>query len=107
MKLYKVVPKSLKLIKLYLLRLSFKDFVKKLSESLNSAIDGFKELSEEWKTTYEHLKKNKSEEDWVNRYFIIDLPKTDEKWLYGFINYNYSHQIFFGFYHMGMIITFY
>ena len=30
LKLYKVVPKSLKLIKLYLLRLSFKDFVKKI-----------------------------------------------------------------------------
>ena len=30
MKLYKVIPKGLKLIKLYLLRLTFKEFVKKL-----------------------------------------------------------------------------
>ena len=55
----------------------FKNFIKQLSTSLNSAIDGFIKLSEEWRDTYESLKKHKSEEDWVNRYFIINLPKNE------------------------------
>ena len=42
---------------------------------LNNAIDGFLKLSHEWKETYEDLKNHKSKKEWINKFFILKLPK--------------------------------
>ena len=53
-----------------------KNYIKQLSESLNKAIDGFQDLSKEWEETYASLKAHKSDKEWVNRYFLMNLPKN-------------------------------
>jgi len=52
-----------------------KKFLRKLGTSINKAIDGFLELSKEWENTYKSLKEHKSDKEWINRYFIVELPK--------------------------------
>ena len=42
---------------------------------MNEAIDGFNQLSIEWKEIYASLKAHKSDKEWVNKYFMIDLSK--------------------------------
>ena len=54
-------------------------YLKELSNSLNKAIDGFQELSKEWEDTYKSLKSHKSDKEWVNRFFIVDLPNLKDK----------------------------
>ena len=44
--------------------------------SFNEAINGFKELSNEWRNVYYCLKNRKSDSDWVNKFFTVDLPKN-------------------------------
>ena len=56
-----------------------KKYLKELSNSLNKAIDGFQELSKEWEDTYKSLKNHKSDREWVNRFFIVDLPNLKDK----------------------------
>ena len=51
-----------------------KKYLKEYSCSLNEAIDGFQELSKEWEDTYKSLKSHQSDKEWVNRFFIVDLP---------------------------------
>ena len=53
-----------------------KNFLRELCSSLNKAIDGFQELSNEWDETYKSLKAHKSDKDWVNKYFIVEVPKA-------------------------------
>ena len=55
--------------------ISLKNSLKEYSSSFNKAIDGFYELSKEWKNAYESLKIHKSDSEWINRFFIVDLPK--------------------------------
>ena len=50
---------------------------KNLSFLYNKAIDGFKELSYEWEKTYKSLESHQSDEKWVNKFFIVELPKFD------------------------------
>ena len=52
-----------------------KKFLRQFAKSLNEAIDGFDKISKDWVETYASLKAHKSNKEWVNRYFIIDLPK--------------------------------
>ena len=52
-----------------------KKFLRKLGTSINNSIDGFLELSKEWESTYKSLKEHKSDKEWINRYFIVELPK--------------------------------
>ena len=52
-----------------------KKFLRQFVKSLNEAIDGFDKISKDWVETYASLKAHKSDKEWVNRYFIIDLPK--------------------------------
>ena len=52
-----------------------KKFLKKLSTALNSAIDSLGDLAEEWKEIYESLKAHKSDKEWVNKFFIVEIPK--------------------------------
>ena len=52
-----------------------KNELKEYCSFFNKAIDGFNELSKEWKNVYESLKRHRSDYDWVNKFFIIDLPK--------------------------------
>lgn len=53
-----------------------KNFLRELCSALNNAIDGFLQLSEEWEKTYKSLKAHKSEVDWVNKFFIVEVPKA-------------------------------
>lgn len=52
-----------------------KKFLRQFVKSLNEAIDGFDKISKDWVETYASLKAHKSDKEWVNRYFIINLPK--------------------------------
>ena len=52
-----------------------KKFLRKFTNSMNEAIDGFNILSNDWKETYISLKNHKSDKEWVNKYFMIDLSK--------------------------------
>ena len=52
-----------------------KKFLRQFVKSLNEAIDGFDKISKDWVETYASLKAHKSNKEWVNRYFIINLPK--------------------------------
>ena len=53
-----------------------KNFLRELCTSLNRAIEGFLDLSKEWESTYKSLKAHKSDKDWVNKYFIVEVPKA-------------------------------
>ena len=53
-----------------------KHFLRELCSSLNDAIDGFLELSKEWTNTYKSLKDHKSDKIWINKYFIVEIPKA-------------------------------
>ena len=53
-----------------------KNELKEYCSFFNKAIDGFNELSKEWKNDYESLKIHKSDYDWINKFFIIDLTKV-------------------------------
>lgn len=53
-----------------------KQFLRELCSSLNKAIDGFLELSKDWESTYKCLKAHKSDKIWINKYFIVEIPKA-------------------------------
>ena len=53
-----------------------KHFLRELCSSLNQAIDGFLELSKDWENTYKALKAHKSDKIWINKYFIVEIPKA-------------------------------
>ena len=53
-----------------------KQFLRELCSSLNKAIDGFLELSKDWESTYKSLKAHKSDKIWINKYFIVEIPKA-------------------------------
>lgn len=55
-----------------------KIFLKDLCDTFNTAIKAFKGLAEEWKNTYSSLKNNKSDKEWVNRFFVVELPKISD-----------------------------
>ena len=52
-----------------------KSFLRELCSSLNKAIDGFLELSKDWANTYKALKAHKSDKLWINKFFIVEIPK--------------------------------
>lgn len=52
-----------------------KKFLRQLSDAFNKAIDGFKELGNEWKNVYKSLKSHKSDKQWVHKYFFVEVPK--------------------------------
>ena len=55
----------------------FKNFILELSMAFNESIEGFKKLATDWKEVYESLNKHKSNQDWVNQFFIVDIPKNN------------------------------
>ena len=57
---------------------TLKNSVKEISLIFNKAIDGFKELSQEWKNVYNSLKFHKSDSEWINKYFIVEIPKEND-----------------------------
>ena len=52
-----------------------KKFLRELSDSFNKAIEGFLELSNEWKNVYKSLKSHKSDKEWVHKFFFVEIPK--------------------------------
>ena len=52
-----------------------KKSLKEICITFNKAIDAFKELSEEWENVYKSLKMHKSDSEWINKYFILEVPK--------------------------------
>ena len=52
--------------------------VKEISLIFNKAIDGFKELSQEWENVYNSLKFHKSDTEWIKKYFILEIPKEKD-----------------------------
>ena len=54
-----------------------KKFLIELSYSFNKAIEGFLELSNEWKKVYKSLKSHKSDIEWVHKYFFVEVPKVN------------------------------
>lgn len=54
-----------------------KKFLTQLSDSFNKAIEGFLELSNEWKNVYKSLKSHKSDKEWVHKYFFVEVPKVN------------------------------
>lgn len=46
-----------------------------LCTSLNKAIDGFLEISKEWEEIYKSLNSHKSDKEWVNKFFFVEIPK--------------------------------
>ena len=55
-----------------------KNFLKKLSDSFNTAIKSFAELSTEWKGVYADLKNHKTNKEWVHKSFFVEIPKKLE-----------------------------
>ena len=53
-----------------------KRFLRQLSDTFNNAIDSFGELSKEWKNVYKSLKSHKSDKEWVQKYFFVEVPKA-------------------------------
>ena len=53
-----------------------KNFLRELCTALNEGIDGFNELSKEWTNIYSELKSNKTNRDWVKRFFIVKLNEN-------------------------------
>ena len=52
-----------------------KKSLNEICTAFNKAIDAFKELSEEWENVYKSLKLHKSDSEWINKYFILEVPK--------------------------------
>jgi hypothetical protein len=52
-----------------------KKFLRELSDSFNKAIEGFLELSNEWKNVYKSLKSHKSDKEWVHKFFFVEVPQ--------------------------------
>ena len=52
-----------------------KNYLKQLSTSKNVSIDAFGELVDEWKKIYASLKAHKSDKEWINLFFIVEMPK--------------------------------
>ena len=53
-----------------------KSFLREFCSALNKAIDGFLELSKDWENTYKALRAHKSDQIWINKYFIVEIPKA-------------------------------
>ena len=53
-----------------------KKFLRDLCNAFNDAIEDFKKLSEEWKETYQALKDHKSDKDWIQKFFIVEVPES-------------------------------
>ena len=49
-----------------------KNFIIEFSNALNKAIDGFDSLSNEWKENYEDIKSDKTEHEWIKKFFILE-----------------------------------
>ena len=47
-----------------------------LCKTFNIAINAFQYLTNEWINTYSSLKKHESEVEWINRFFIVEIPKN-------------------------------
>lgn len=54
-----------------------KNFLRELCTALNEGIDGFNELSKEWTNIYSELKSNKTNRDWVKRFFVVKLNENN------------------------------
>ena len=57
----------------------FKNFILELCMAFNESIEGFKKLENDWKKVYESLKDHKSNQEWVNQFFFVDIPKNNEQ----------------------------
>ena len=57
----------------------FKNFILELSMAFNESIEGFKKLENDWKKVYESLKDHESNQEWVNQFFFVDIPKNKEQ----------------------------
>ena len=51
-------------------------FLRQLSDAFNRAIEGFNELSNEWKNVYKSLKTHKSDKEWVHKFFFVEVPQN-------------------------------
>ena len=47
-----------------------------ICNTFNDAIEDFRKLSEEWKDTYKALKEHKSDKDWIQKFFIVEIPES-------------------------------
>ena len=45
-------------------------------DAFNRAIEGFNELSNEWKNVYKSLKTHKSDKEWVHKFFFVEVPQN-------------------------------
>ena len=50
-------------------------FLIDLCTTLNKAIDGFLEISKEWEEIYKSLNSHKSNKEWVNKFFFLEIPR--------------------------------
>ena len=53
-----------------------KNYLMGLCKTFNIAIDAFQNLTEEWIKAYSSLKKHFSDVEWINRFFIVEIPKN-------------------------------
>ena len=53
-----------------------KNYLMGLCKTFNIAIEAFQYLTEEWIKTYSSLKKHESDVEWINRFFIVEIPKN-------------------------------
>lgn len=53
-----------------------KNYLMGLCKTFNIAINAFQYLTNEWINTYSSLKKHESEVEWINRFFIVEIPKN-------------------------------
>ena len=55
--------------------ISLKKSLKEYCISFNKSINIFKELSFEWEKVYQSLKEHKSDSEWINKFFIVEIPE--------------------------------
>mgnify|MGYP002626696933 CR=1 FL=1 len=53
-----------------------KILLRDICNTFNDAIEDFRKLSEEWKDTYKALKEHKSDKDWIQKFFIVEIPEA-------------------------------
>ena len=58
--------------------ISLKKSLKEYCISFNKSINIFKELSFEWEKVYQSLKEHKSDSEWINKFFIVEIPEKIE-----------------------------
>ena len=52
-----------------------KKFLFDLIDTFNQSIKDFKKISDEWKQTYTSLKEHKTDQEWIKKFFIVEVPK--------------------------------